>query len=224
MSTGPAVVPVDAELLLGDSTLVVFPVLRLGPQHIVGLRVEGQQVPPLFSIASRLPFHSSARVIMRPSVRRVILYMTRKERSRAMTRPGPVPRICPTTEDVVAVGHPPRLRRGEAHLGSEHGQVRRSSTRSVVEPIELDMRNAQIACEPRREGGLARTCIAGDQQSGRHAHAGDGTAGLLVAYMGRTPWGATTPPTGWRVPMDFSPISVSGRHRPPFSSRPRLRA
>ena len=130
-----------------------------------------------FRHSSRLPFHSSARVTMRPNVAAGDPGHdppTRKIQGDDQTRP--VAKDLPDDRGVVAVGHPRRPGRGEAHPGSEHGRVRGSPTRSVVEPVELDMRNAQIGCEPRREGGLARTCIAGDQQSGRHAHAGDGTA------------------------------------------------
>ncbi len=84
-----------------------------------------------------------------------------------------------TTSDdggVVAVDHLRRLGGGEAHQGSEHVRVRGSPARPVVEPVELDMRNAQIGCKRRSEGGLARTCIAGDKHPRRHAHAEDGTA------------------------------------------------
>jgi len=102
----------------------------------------------------------------------------------------------PDDGGVIAVDHPRRLGRGEAYLGPEHVRVRGSPTGSVVEPVELDVRNAQIGCEPRREGGLARTCIAGDQHPGRHAHAENRTG----SYRGGSRRAAAVGP-GSRAPV-----------------------
>ena len=122
------------EFLLGDSTLVVFPVLHPGPRHNVGLRSRVSR----FRHSSRLPFHSSARVIMRPSVRRVILDMTRqRDRSRALTRPeqSGTHRTCGTSKEfgsgtVVSPGYRPLHPGGRRHRWFV--QVCRAATRSAV--------------------------------------------------------------------------------------------
>jgi len=71
----------------------------------------------------------------------------------------------------------------------------------VVKPVELNVRNAQVGCEPGREGGLARTCIAGDQQSGRHAHAETAVRGLILHLISPRSFAA-------RFGMD-----IGGNHR-----------
>lgn len=71
--------------------------------------------------------------------------------------------------------------------GLEHVRVCGSPPGSVVPAVGSTCGNAQIGCEPRREGGLARTCIAGDQQPGRHAH-----AETVLGPAGRPTWARVT--------------------------------
>ena len=134
------------ELFVGDSTLVVLAVLGPGPEHNVGFRVESPQIPPLFSIA--VPKfgpsdHEPKRAAGDPG------HDTPPREIQAITKTRPVGENLPDDGGVVAVDHSSRLGRGEAHPGSEHVRGPRESTRvrgrSVVEPVELDVRNASVS-------------------------------------------------------------------------------
>src|SRR5664279_1788637 len=132
MSAGWSVSVSTPELLLVASSLVVLAVLGPGPEHDVGFGVEGQKVPPFFLIA--VPKfgpgdHASKRAAGDPGHDTPSGEIQGDHQTRAVAKD------LPNDGGVVAVDHPCRFGRGEAHLCPERVRVRGSPTESVVEPV-----------------------------------------------------------------------------------------
>jgi len=140
------------DVLLGDCTLMVLAVPGPGPEHDVVVGVERQQVAPLLSIAvPKLgPGDDACKRAAGDSG-----HDTPPGEIQGDHQARPVAKDLTDNGGVVAVDHPRRLGRGGTHPGSELVRVRGSPPGSVVEPVEFDVRNTQIGCKPRREGGLA---------------------------------------------------------------------